>query len=122
MNKTAIGGSNEQKAADYLEEQGHEILTMNYRCKDGEIDIISRDGAYLVFTEVKYRSSTEFGRPSDAVDYKKKKRVSNAAYFYTVTHGLGADTPVRFDVVVLSGQSIAHYPGAFAYCGRKNIF
>lgn len=120
MNKTGIGSSNEQRAAAYLRERGHVIAEMNYRCRSGEIDLISRADGYLVFTEVKYRSSTEFGRPSDAVDYKKRKRISSAAYYYVVTHGESLDAPMRFDVIVLSGQGIQHYPDAFAYTGSKN--
>ena len=51
------GAEYEQKAGAYLEEQGYEILEYNFRCRAGEIDIVARDGEYLVFCEVKYRAS-----------------------------------------------------------------
>lgn len=54
MNKRAIGTNQEIKAAEYLKNQGYEILERNFRCRIGEIDIIARDGRYLVFVEVKY--------------------------------------------------------------------
>ena len=47
----------ERVAAEYLESEGFEILEMNYRCRIGEIDIVAREGRYLVFTEVKYRTN-----------------------------------------------------------------
>ena len=55
--KRKTGAEYEQKAGAYLEGQGYEILEYNYRCRTGEIDIVARDGEYLVFCEVKYRAS-----------------------------------------------------------------
>ncbi|MBQ2250778.1 MAG: YraN family protein, partial [Lachnospiraceae bacterium] len=56
-NKRTTGSHYEQQVAAFLQKQGFEILEMNFRCKSGEIDIIARDGSYLVFVEVKYRRS-----------------------------------------------------------------
>ena len=56
MNKRQLGTVYEQKAAAYLQQQGYEILECNFRCRIGEIDIIAREGEYLCFVEVKYRS------------------------------------------------------------------
>ncbi len=57
QNKRQTGAAYEEQAARFLLEQGYQILERNYRCRQGEIDVIARDGSYLVFVEVKYRSS-----------------------------------------------------------------
>lgn len=56
-NKRAVGTLYEKQACEYLKSKGYKILICNYRCKCGEIDIIAKDGAYLVFCEVKYRKT-----------------------------------------------------------------
>ena len=61
-NKRSMGSEYEKKAAEYLKASGCSICEMNYRCRFGEIDMIARDGKYLVFAEVKYRSDTGSGR------------------------------------------------------------
>ena len=57
MNKRQVGTQYESMAVQYLTEAGYHILERNFRCRTGEIDIIAKDGAYLVFVEVKYRAS-----------------------------------------------------------------
>lgn len=57
----------------YLEQEGYEILEYNYRCKTGEIDIIAREAGYLVFCEVKYRSSDKKGHPAEAVNQPNRE-------------------------------------------------
>ena len=57
-NNRAIGSKFEKEAGTYLKKHGYEILEYNYRCRAGEIDIIARDGEYLVFCEVKYRNGS----------------------------------------------------------------
>ena len=56
QNNRSVGAVYEQAAGYYLEQNGYELIEYNYRCRDGEIDIIARDGEYLVFCEVKYRT------------------------------------------------------------------
>ena len=68
MNTRQTGNRYEQMAADYLEKQGMQILERNFRRgRNGEIDIIGREGKYLVFVEVKYRSGDEKGNAAEAV-------------------------------------------------------
>ena len=55
-----MGTAYEKLAGAYLEQQGYEILEYNYRCRMGEIDIVARQGGYLVFVEVKYRAENDF--------------------------------------------------------------
>ncbi len=64
MNKRQQGGIGEDIAAKYLQKQGYKILQRNYFCHFGEIDIVAQDGAYIVFVEVKARTSYAFGARS----------------------------------------------------------
>ena len=73
MNKRQTGSEYEQKAAQYLQAKGVHVLELNYRNRKGEIDLIARDGDYLVFVEVKYRKDTRKGAPEEAVNYRKGK-------------------------------------------------
>ena len=111
-----IGSCHEEEAAAFLKKQGLFIVTKNFRCKSGEIDLIVRDGKYLVFVEVKYRSNKESGYASAAVDYRKQKRISQAAQFFLLRYGYG-EPPCRFDVVAIDGEQIQWIKNAFDYCG-----
>ena len=71
----------EQAVGYYLEQQGYEILVYNYRCRFGEIDLIGKDGEYLVFCEVKYRKNQRKGSPLDAVDKKKQQKIKTVVYW-----------------------------------------
>ena len=82
MNKRKTGQEQEVKAACFLKTQGYQILERNYRCKKGEIDLIAREGQYLVFVEVKYRSTNESGLPEEAVDLRKQRQISRVAAWY----------------------------------------
>ena len=118
MNKKQIGDKYEKLVADYLAKNGYVIKARNFRCRLGEIDIIAGKDSYLVFLEVKYRGTAGFGSPKEAVDYRKQKRISNAASFYLYKYHYPPDTPVRFDVAAVSAQSIEIVENAFPYCGR----
>lgn len=98
-NKRAVGTAYEQKAADYLISAGYQLIEKNYRCRTGEIDLIARDGGYLVFVEVKYRTDLSAGCGAEAVNLKKQNRIRNAAKCYLFEHKLKWDQPCRFDIV-----------------------
>ena len=117
-NRRATGAKYEQEAGKYLESRGYEILEYNYRCRLGEIDIIARDGAYLVFCEVKYRSDDRRGHPAEAVDWKKQQIISKCALFYIASHGL-SDPSCRFDVISFQGDAATLYKNAFDYAGKR---
>ena len=101
-------------AQSYLTEKGYEILEYNYRCKLGEIDIIARDGDYLVFCEVKYRADDRKGTPAEAVDYAKQRVISKSALYYMTVNGID-EIPCRFDVVSIEDDRIILYQNAFDY-------
>ena len=71
FNRRAIGTEYETLACEYLTRHGYQILCRNFRCRQGEIDIIARDRDYLVFIEVKYRRDEHEGDPAEAVDARK---------------------------------------------------
>ena len=79
-----------------------------------EIDLIAKEGDCVVFAEVKYRSSTSLGRPEEAVDQRKQRRICRAALYYLTTHGL-LESPVRFDVIAVLGEEITHFEHAFEF-------
>lgn len=115
-NKRALGSTKEKLAGSYLEEHGYQVVMYNYRCRSGEIDLIAKDGEYLVFCEVKYRTDERSGHPLEAVDYKKQRVISKCAMYYITQNGL-ADLPCRFDVVGILGGQIELIKNAFEYCG-----
>ncbi|MCI9423639.1 YraN family protein [Lachnospiraceae bacterium WCA-9-b2] len=113
-NKRKIGEAYERRAGEYLEEKGYEILEYNFRCRRGEVDLIARDGEYLVFCEVKYRSSHKRGHPAEAVDLKKQRVISRCALYYMKSRGLW-EAACRFDVVSFEGDTVTLYSNAFDY-------
>lgn len=115
-NKRQIGKEKERLAGAYLEKNGYKIIEYNYRCKQGEIDIIAKDEEYLVFCEVKYRSSAKSGTPFEAVDYKKQRIISRCALFY-VTERSMEYLPCRFDVVGVTDKDVQVLKNAFEYIG-----
>ena len=117
MNKRQTGTEYEEQAAQWLTERGFEILEKNYRCRIGEIDLIARDGRYLVFIEVKYRSDGKAGDPSEAVNWQKQKKICKTAGWYLRQKRIPEDMPCRFDVVSILGSQIHHIKNAFEYAG-----
>lgn len=115
MNKRRLGSDYEELAAAWLEEQGYTILERNFRCRQGEIDIIAREKEYLAFVEVKYRSRESQGDPAEAVDFHKQRGICRVAAYYLVQKKLPDDTPCRFDVVSLSPKGIILYKDAFPF-------
>lgn len=115
-NNRSVGAKHEDLAADYLTREGVRILARNFhyhRC--AEVDIIGMDGPYLVFFEVKYRSSGFSGTASEAVGLKKQYSISRTADFYLARYGLSPDTPVRFDVIAMDSFSLKWIKNAFDY-------
>ena len=102
MNKRLIGDGNEDLVCNYLKSQGLKIIARNFRCRQGEIDIIARDKEYLCFIEVKFRNSSDYGQPQEAVNYYKQRKISKVSRFYLYSKNLSFDTPIRYDVIAVS--------------------
>ncbi|HEX9517532.1 MAG TPA: YraN family protein [Streptosporangiaceae bacterium] len=96
--KDALGRQGEQLAAEYLQKAGFRILDRNYRCADGEIDIVAADRRKLVACEVKTRSGVRYGTPVEAVTRPKLRRLRRLAVHWAGTHGLIFDE-LRVDIV-----------------------
>jgi len=115
LNKRKTGTAWENAAADYLAEQGMRIVASNFRCRQGEIDLIGYHGEYLVFVEVKYRSSTQKGYALEAVDYRKQCKICRVADYYRYSHGMGDNVSVRYDVVGFQDGEIHWVQNAFPH-------
>jgi putative endonuclease len=76
----------EKLAGDFLKKRKYKILETNYRCPQGEIDIIARHKDYLVFVEVRSKTSLDFGSPEESITAVKRGRLRSAAYHYRQTH------------------------------------
>jgi putative endonuclease len=120
--KDAVGRYGEQLAVEHLAANGLVVLARNWRCRDGELDVVARDGDELVFVEVKTRSSLAFGAPAEAVDRVKANRIRQLALRWIAAereqHPDAAWSSVRFDVVAVlrnraGAPEITHVRGAF---------
>jgi putative endonuclease len=119
-NKRSIGSAKEDFVCQWLERHGYRIVARNFRCRMGEIDIVAREGGYLVFIEVKYRSGPGSGTGEEAVNWRKQQIISRVALYYLRRMGYGHEVPVRFDVVAVSGEdemTVRLYRNAFEFCG-----
>lgn len=117
MNTRAVGAQREQQVCAYLQSMGVDVRERNFRCRQGEIDLIGYDEGYLVFFEVKYRSGRSKGSAAEAVGYGKQRKICRVADYYRALHRCKEDTPIRFDVVAIDGEEIAWIKNAFYYIG-----
>jgi len=117
LNKRRTGMAAESRAYVYLSEKGVRIVERNFRNRHGEIDIIGYHGGYLVFFEVKYRSSNRSGSPEAAVNFYKQRQICQVASFYRCLHKVSLNMPIRYDVVAIEGTEIRWYQNAFEHIG-----
>ena len=96
--KDELGRTGEQVAVEYLERAGLRILDRNWRCADGEIDIVAAERRVLVVCEVKTRSDNRFGSPLEAISRNKRTRLRRLAAQWLVAHGVLFDE-VRIDAI-----------------------
>lgn len=110
-----LGKKGEEAAVNLLISKGHRILERNWRRYGYEIDVISQERGYIVFTEVKTRSSQTWGNPEDFVDRRRMRRMVAAADSYMKRHRI--DLPARFDIVAVlwkdSRCEMEHFEDAF---------
>lgn len=119
-----LGDRGERAAARYLRRQGLRVLLRGYRTRDGEIDLVAREGRTVVFVEVKTRRR---GEPAEAVTLEKQRRLTCAALHFLKRNKL-LEASARFDVVTLvwpddrQAPAIEHYRHAFEPPGRGQFF
>ncbi len=108
------GSFGEKTACAYLKRAGYQIFHRNYKTDIGEIDIVATNGDALTFIEVKSRTTNDYGYPSDAVNYYKRRKINEVAAQY-IKQFRYFDVPVRFDVieVYLDNGKINHIVNAF---------
>ncbi len=110
MSKTAkqqAGQTAEDLACEHLQQKGLQLIERNFRCRQGEIDLIMRDDAYLVFIEVRYRRNASFCSGAETVDRRKQQKLITTASHYLQQHSRLAQHPSRFDVISMSQQADA---------------
>jgi putative endonuclease len=114
--RQSLGNAGEAAAERWLCGAGFEIVARGFRARCGEIDLIARAGAVVVFIEVKTRTSEAFGRPCEAVTAQKRGRIARVASAFLARSGWTERT-CRFDVVevlpVGAGWKVTHIPDAF---------
>lgn len=111
--RQAVGAYGERLAARHLARSGLVVLDRNWRCDEGEIDIVARDGDTLVVCEVKCRTSTRFGTPLEAITPVKAHRLFRLGVRWARAHGLGY-VDLRVDVVTVlvgRGRAVEHVVG-----------
>ncbi len=111
------GHAIEKSIAHWLEQQGVELIAQNFHCKGGEIDLIAlapsqqvnrfapKQTHTLLFIEVKYSQSNQYGEPYERVDIRKQQRLIHCAQYFLKTHPNYQHYPMRFDVISQVGTA-----------------
>ena len=114
--RTALGRKGEDLAADLYARLGYSVLERNFRCPEGEIDLVAGRGGLVVFCEVKTRGSDNWGLPAEAVAPVKQARLRRLAARWLTARQPGS-VEIRFDVVSIvmrdGRPEITHFPAAF---------
>jgi putative endonuclease len=110
--RRALGASGEEAVASWYQERGYEVVVRNWRCREGELDLIVRDGRAFVFCEVKTRTTDAFGAPVEAVNRAKQERLRRLAARW-LTEAPLRPREIRFDVASVMGDRIEVLEGAF---------
>ncbi len=115
-NRRAVGSRYEEQAAAYLESRGYTILARNYHTRFGELDLVAQSPeGTIAAVEVKYRKSTAFGDPAEAVGPQKQRRMGLSFAAYLMRAQI-RDRDLRFDVIAVYGDGrLVHIPNAFAF-------
>ncbi len=110
-----LGIKGEDFAVEFLKRKGHRLIERNWRSSGYEIDIITEDEEFIVFVEVKTRSSSDWGNPEDAIGRLRMRRMINGANNYLKLNCI--DKPARFDVVAIimcnKRREIEYFEDAF---------
>jgi len=100
MKRRGTGILGEKLAKDFLKKRGYRILETNYRCPQGEIDIVAKHKDFFAFIEVRTKTSLEYGSPEESITPAKKERMRAAAFHYQQTHN-NLPSLWRIDVVAV---------------------
>ncbi|MCU1691222.1 MAG: hypothetical protein JWM64_313 [Frankiales bacterium] len=116
--RQALGRYGEELAVEHLQAAGLQVLSRNWRCREGELDVVCRELRTVVFVEVKTRSGTGFGEPAEAVTLRKARRLRVLATRWLEQHRPPDAADLRFDVVSVVRRRgyapvVVHLQGAF---------
>jgi putative endonuclease len=100
-------------AAAWYEARGYQVVARNWRCRDGELDLILRQGRTFVFCEVKTRTTVAYGTPAEAVTAQKRARIRRLAARWLAEDAPVRPREIRFDVAAILGGEIEIIEGAF---------
>jgi len=100
MKRKELGALGEKLAVNFLKRQGYRIMQTNFRCRQGEIDIVAKKDGWLVFVEVRTRKGGGFGTPEESITLAKKEKLISLASIYLQTHDR-LPASWRIDVVVV---------------------
>lgn len=102
--KDELGRAGEERAARHLTGLGYTVLDRNWRCAQGELDIVAECGIHLAVVEVKTRRSASFGHPFEAIDERKRRRLWQLAYAWVAAHpDLAGARAVRLEAIGIIG-------------------
>ncbi len=114
MLKRQIGDQAENLARTFLEQRGIKLITKNFCCRYGEIDLIMHHDDTLIFIEVRFRSQHHYGFAEETVHHGKQTKIIRTALYYLQTHTRWSDRPSRFDVIAVDANDDIHWiPDAF---------
>jgi putative endonuclease len=109
----SLGMSGEEAAAAWYVANGYDVVARNWRCREGELDLIVRTGRTYVFCEVKTRTSRAFGAPVEAITRDKQQRVRRLAATWLQRDAPRPAAAIRFDVASVEGAEVEVMQGAF---------
>ncbi len=100
MKRQELGDAGEKLARDFLKKKGYKVIETNFRCRHGEIDIITRKGGTVIFVEVRTKSGGAFGTPEESVTRQKRERLIATALTYLTAHS-GLPEDWRIDLLAI---------------------
>lgn len=112
VDRRRLGRRGEDLAAAWYTRRGYEVIARNWRCREGELDLVCRLGPIVVVCEVKARSSHGYGSPESAVTASKRRRIRRLAALWLRTTGIRC-AAVRFDVAAVRGEVVEVVEGAW---------
>ena len=104
-----IGEVSEARAAQYLQKAGCKIIEKNFSAKVGEIDLIIRDGEFLVFLEVRYRQCENYGSGAETVTLTKQRKIIRTAQAYLQRKKVDVSVPCRFDIISITKDAMGEW-------------
>lgn len=116
MTSLDTGAAAERLAKDFLEQQGFSFVAQNYRCRQGEIDLIFKQRQQWLFVEVKNRKNTRFGTPAEWVTKTKQRKIILSTQHFIAERAVPSSAQIRFDVIGiinLEASSIEWIQNAF---------